>query len=322
MENRVDKAERLFKEGYNCAQAVFVAFSDLYGIDEKTALRMSCSFGAGMGRMREVCGAVSGMALVAGLENGIIDGKDIKGKKENYDLVNQMAEEFKKINGTIICRELLGMQQIKSNKVDTMPATRNDEYYKTRPCLRHVKECATIIDKYIIKNSHKINRKVEFLQVSNPDHVTKVVDMADTIWRECYKGILSDEQIEYMVDKYQSDNVVTRKMINEGYEFYLVNNGSNVIGFISFLKDGNKLLLTNLYILEEYREKGYCELVIDKVIKNCIDTDIDRVRITLNKLNEEGIKIYTDMGFSKIEEDVQDIGNGFVIDNCLMEKQI
>ena len=80
MENRVDKAERLFKEGYNCAQAVFAAFSDLYGIDEDTALRMSCAFGAGMGRMREVCGAVSGMALIAGLENGITDGKDVKGK--------------------------------------------------------------------------------------------------------------------------------------------------------------------------------------------------------------------------------------------------
>lgn len=322
MENRVDKAERLFKEGYNCAQAVFAAFSDLYGIDEDTALRMSCAFGAGMGRMREVCGAVSGMALIAGLENGITDGKDVKGKKDNYDLVNKMADEFKKINGTIICRELLGMQQNKSKKINTTPAARNDEYYKTRPCLRHVIECATIIDNCIIKNSNKINYKVDFLQVANPDHVTKVVDMADIIWRECYKGILSDEQIEYMVDKYQSDNVVTKKMINEGYEYYLINNGSAVIGFVSFLRDGSRLLLTNLYILEEYREKGYCELVIDKVIKNCKDTDIDRVRVTLNKLNEEGIKIYTNLGFSKIEEDVQDIGNGFVIDNYLMEKQI
>ena len=322
MENRVEKAARLFKEGYNCAQAVFVAFSDLYGIDEETALRMSCSFGAGMGRMREVCGAVSGMALIAGLENGITDGKDVKGKKENYDLVNKMAEEFKKINGTIICRELLGMQKNKSNKVNTMPAARTDEYYKTRPCLRHVIECATIIEDVIIKNSDKINHKVEFLQVSNPDHVTKVVDMADTIWRECYKGILSDEQIEYMVDKYQSDNVVTKKMINEGYEYYLLNNGVNVIGFVSFLKDGNKLLLTNLYILEVYREKGYCKLVIDKVIKKCQDTDIDRVRITLNKMNEQGIKFWSNLGFTKIEENVQDIGNGFVIDNYLLEKQI
>ena len=114
----------------------------------------------------------------------------------------------KKINGTIICRELLGMQQNKSKKINTTPAARNDEYYKTRPCLRNVIECATIIDNCIIKNSNKINYKVDFLQVANPDHVTKVVDMADIIWRECYKGILSDEQIEYMVDKYQSDNNV------------------------------------------------------------------------------------------------------------------
>ena len=322
MENRVDKAARLFKEGYNCAQAVFAAFSDLYGIDEDIALRMSCSFGAGMGRMREVCGAVSGMALIAGLENGTTDGKDIKGKKENYDLVNKMAEEFKKINGSIICRELLGIQKDKKNKIDTMPAARTNEYYKTRPCLKHVIECATIVDNMIIKNSRKINRKVDFVQVANSDHVTKIVDLADTIWRECYKGILSDEQIEYMVDRYQSDNVVTKKMINEGYEFYLINNGSTVIGFVSFLKEDNQLLLTNLYILQQYREKGYCELVIDKVIKNCKETDIDRVVITLNKMNEEGIKLYTNMGFAKTKEDIQDIGNGFIIDNYLLEKQL
>ena len=116
---------------------------------------------------------------------------------------------------------------------------------------------------------------------------------------------------------------MSKDYINKnGYEYYLLNNGVNVIGFVSFLKDGNKLLLTNLYILEVYREKGYCELVIDKVIKNCQDTDIDRVRITLNKMNEQGIKFWSNLGFTKIEENVQDIGNGFVIDNYLLEKQI
>ena len=322
METRVEKAGRLFKEGYNCAQAVVAAFSDLYGIDEEMALRLSCSFGAGLGRRREVCGAVSGMAIIAGLENGITDGKDVKGKKDNYDLVNKLIEEFKKNNGTIICRELLGKKKEAASKVNTMPDARNDEYYKARPCLKQVMECASIVEEYIIENSKKINRKVDFVQVTNPDHVTKVVDLADNIWRECYKNILSDEQIEYMVDRYQSDNIVTKKMINEGYEYYLINNGSSVIGFVSFLKDKDALLLSNLYILEEYRNKGYLELVINKISKYCRNSAIKRLVITQNKLNEEGIKIYTNMGFVKTECACQDIGNGYILDNCLLEKVI
>ena len=87
METRVEKAERLFKEGYNCSQSVFAAYCDLYGIEEEMALKLSASFGGGMGRMREVCGAVSGMFLIAGIETGATEGKDSEGKKHNYDTV-------------------------------------------------------------------------------------------------------------------------------------------------------------------------------------------------------------------------------------------
>ena len=156
-ESRVDKAERLFREGYNCSQAVVAAFCDLYEIDEELALRMSASFGAGLGRMREVCGAVSGMGIIAGLENGATSGKDVAGKKANYDLISSMAGEFKKNNGTIICRELLGLSDNKSTtgngvmqKVDTTPQVRNDQYYKTRPCVDKVRDCAQIVEDYII----------------------------------------------------------------------------------------------------------------------------------------------------------------------------
>lgn len=322
MENRVEKAARLFKEGYNCAQAVVAAFSDLYGIEEEVALRMSCSFGAGIGRIREVCGAVSGMAMIAGLENGIVEGKDVEGKKENYDLINKMIDEFKKNNSSIVCRELLGKKKDKSKKVDTTPEIRNDEYYKTRPCLKHVIECATIVEEMIISNSKKINRKVDFVQVANPDHVTKVIDLADEIWRECYKDVLTDEQIEYMVDRYQSDNVVTKKMINEGYDYYLLNNGSNVIGFMSYMKDDDKLIINNLYVLKSYRDKGYNELTIKKITKECKDTSIKKIDIVINKLNKEAIDMYSNIGFSNIDNQQQDIGNGYVIDNYLFEKKL
>lgn len=96
MESRKEKAVELFMEGYNCSQAVFAAYADLFGIDFDMALKLSASFGAGMGRMREVCGAVSGMFLVAGLMTGTTDGKDVAGKQANYDMVQKLAAEYKK----------------------------------------------------------------------------------------------------------------------------------------------------------------------------------------------------------------------------------
>ena len=152
METRKEKAERLFKEGYNCSQAVFGAFNDLYGIDDETALKLSTSFGGGMGRMREVCGAVSSMFMIAGLETGTADGSDKDGKKHNYDVVQHLATEFKEKNGSIICRELLGLDQ-DGNKVDvsdTTPENRTKEYYQERPCVELVKDAVDIIERELL----------------------------------------------------------------------------------------------------------------------------------------------------------------------------
>lgn len=154
MGKRSEHAVELFKQGYNCSQSVFAAFADLYGMDTETALRVSASFGGGMGRMREVCGAVSGMFLVAGLETGTAEGRDAAGKKHNYEVVQQLAEEFKKKNNTIICRELLGLDQKKFT--DTTPEGRTQEYYKKRPCVELVRDSAEIIEDFLEKNSDKI----------------------------------------------------------------------------------------------------------------------------------------------------------------------
>ena len=146
---RQDKAEALFREGYNCSQAVFGAFADIYGMDEKQAMQIACSFGAGMGRMREVCGAVSGMFMVAGLENGTTEGKDAEGKKENYDSVQYLAQQFKeRSGGSIVCKELLGLEQ-KDNYKDTTPEERNRTYYAKRPCVELVKEAAGILEAWL-----------------------------------------------------------------------------------------------------------------------------------------------------------------------------
>lgn len=126
-----EKAEALFKQGYNCSQAVLLTFSDQLGLDKETALKLSSSFGGGMGRLREVCGAVSSMFMVAGLKKGYTDPSDQIAKKEHYALIQRLAEEFKKENGSIVCRELLGL----ANGPDSPNASpRTEEYYKKRPC--------------------------------------------------------------------------------------------------------------------------------------------------------------------------------------------
>ena len=144
-----DKAVQLFKEGYNCAQAVFAAFSDKYGIDRELALRLAASFGGGMGRMREVCGTVSGMMLVAGLETGSADGSDREGKAANYAEAQALANRFREENGSIICRELLGLDR-QSGQMSHVPEERTEKYYKKRPCVELVRCAAEILEEQYV----------------------------------------------------------------------------------------------------------------------------------------------------------------------------
>ena len=110
IELRVERAKTLFRQGFNCSQSVFAACADLYGIkDETLALRLSASFGGGIGRMRQACGAACGMFMLAGLENGSAVEGDAEGKKRNYALVQELANKFKAENGSLICSELLGI---------------------------------------------------------------------------------------------------------------------------------------------------------------------------------------------------------------------
>lgn len=141
--SRVEDAVKLFYEGYNCCQSVVGAYSDLFGMDREQAMKMSCSLGGGMARMREVCGAVSGMALVAGLACGNTDPKNQAAKTHNYETVRGMAEKFKQEHQTIICREILGLRAAEKSAA---PAERTQEYYKNRPCARMVETAARIVE--------------------------------------------------------------------------------------------------------------------------------------------------------------------------------
>lgn len=147
--DRKELAVSLFKKGYNCSQAVFAAFADLYGLDRELALKMSASFGGGMGRMREVCGCMSAMAMIAGFETGSTAEHDPQGKQRNYEMVQHLAEEYKKVSGgSIICRELLGLpaEGAPSESSAPRPSARTDTYYKKRPCIQLIQDACTIIE--------------------------------------------------------------------------------------------------------------------------------------------------------------------------------
>lgn len=142
-----DIAKQNFMNGYNCSQAVLLAFCEDFGLEKETALKISEPFGGGMGRMREVCGTVTGMFMVLGLAMGNDNAKDTGKKKDVYKSVQELAEKFKEDNGSIICRELLGFQ--KNNKESYVPSERTTEYYKKRPCPELCKYAADILEEYL-----------------------------------------------------------------------------------------------------------------------------------------------------------------------------
>ena len=141
-----EKAEQYFRRGYNCAQSVVLAFGDVTGLDEHTAAMLSSSFGGGMGRLREVCGAVSGALTVLGLVQGYADPDDREAKKAHYHRVQEFARRFREKNGSIICRELLsGVQTVGGSD----PEQRTEAYYKKRPCPALCRCAAEILDEML-----------------------------------------------------------------------------------------------------------------------------------------------------------------------------
>ncbi|MBQ9977532.1 MAG: C_GCAxxG_C_C family protein [Clostridia bacterium] len=146
MSAKSEKAKELFMQGYNCSQAVVGAFCEDLGLDFETAMKLSSSFGGGMGRLREVCGAVSGAFMVAGLKYGYADPRDKTAKTEHYKLIQDMAAKFKEENGSIICRELL---EVGDEKETHVPEDRTKEYYKKRPCAQLVETAAKIAEEIL-----------------------------------------------------------------------------------------------------------------------------------------------------------------------------
>lgn len=142
-----ETAERLFLSGYNCSQAVAVAFCREMNMDEKTAARLSIGFGGGLGRLREVCGTVSGMAFVISAIYGD------EGRASVYEKIQAVAKKFEEKNGSIVCRELLGLN--KNDDLSPIPEPRTAQYYKKRPCPKLAHMAADILENYLNELNHE-----------------------------------------------------------------------------------------------------------------------------------------------------------------------
>lgn len=144
--SKADRAEELFRTGYNCSQSVYAAFAEELGMDVTEAAKKASPFGAGFGKLREVCGAVTGMVMVLGDLEGYSDPTDAAGKKALYTTVQELCGEFERSEGSLICRDLLGLKKWEDLPE---PAVRTEEYYQSRPCVKACRAAAGILEKHM-----------------------------------------------------------------------------------------------------------------------------------------------------------------------------
>ena len=151
LEERVGRAVENFMAGYGCCQSVVTAFADLYGLDDRMAKRIAAGFGGGVGRMRMMCGAVSGIVMLVGLDCGQTEGNDREGKSACYKVVQELLAQSKEDNGSLICAEILGLKGVEKAQSSYVASPRTAEYYKTRPCAAKVESAARIFANYLRK---------------------------------------------------------------------------------------------------------------------------------------------------------------------------
>lgn len=149
LNERVERAVENFMQGYGCCQSVVAAFADLYGMDEMMAKRIAAGFGGGVGRMRMMCGAVSGIVMLVGLDCGQTEGSDREGKSACYKVVQELLAQSQAENGSLICAEILGLKGHEKAQCSYVASPRTAEYYKTRPCAAKVESAARIFADYL-----------------------------------------------------------------------------------------------------------------------------------------------------------------------------
>ena len=149
LDERVNRAVDYFMQGYGCCQSVVAAFADLYGLNDTLAKKIAAGFGGGVGRMRMMCGAVSGIVMLVGLDCGQTEGSDSEGKSACYKVVQDLLAKSKAENGSVICAEILGIQGHEKAPNSYVASPRTAEYYKMRPCAAKVESAARIFANYL-----------------------------------------------------------------------------------------------------------------------------------------------------------------------------
>ncbi|MFF2089360.1 GNAT family N-acetyltransferase [Paenibacillus sp. NPDC058174] len=164
--------------------------------------------------------------------------------------------------------------------------------------------------------------KVTFKRVETEAEINTVAQLASEIWNDYYISLISREQIEYMVEKYQSVHAINDQIEEEGYEYYLLQlNGQNV-GYLGVKPEADKLFLSKFYILKAYRGKGYASVAMAYLLQICNAHKLSSIWLTVNRFNDAAIAVYEKKGFKKVQTQVADIGNGYVMDDYIMEKEI
>jgi len=149
-----------------------------------------------------------------------------------------------------------------------------------------------------------------------------LADLASEIWHEYYGSLLSLEQIDYMVDKFQSAPAIADQIASQGYEYYLMQADGTNVGYLAVKAEGDKLFLSKLYVLKAHRGRGYASRSLAFVVQQCRERGLKALWLTVNRYNDASIAVYEKKGFKKVREQVADIGNGYVMDDFVMEMEI
>jgi diamine N-acetyltransferase len=161
-----------------------------------------------------------------------------------------------------------------------------------------------------------------FPLVSTSEEIAELSRLASVIWQEYYVSIITLEQIDYMVQKYQSESAITEQIHQQGYEYYFIQRDDSPVGYMSVKQEEGKLFLSKFYIGKEHRGQGYASQALAFLEQLCIEQSMNLIWLTVNRHNESSIAVYEKKGFQTVREQVADIGNGFVMDDFVMEKEI
>ncbi len=161
-----------------------------------------------------------------------------------------------------------------------------------------------------------------FTPVTEPEQIARLAALAEEIWRQHFTPILKEGQVDYMLDKFQSEHAMKKQMAEDGYRYFFIENESGPVGYTGIKKDGEKLFLSKLYLQQAHRGKGYASCAFAFLEGICREENLSAIWLTVNRYNYDTIEVYKKKGFLVIREQVADIGNGYVMDDYVMEKPI